>query len=107
MITGTLTGKIRSFLVYASPDGKACLAVAEISTTSYRPNYPLGLKPGDSIGLLAPDQTICALLGQSKIAKLEIQFRVVLPPLTLQPLPNLQEDFPTNQRLYRVVLVAS
>ena len=30
MITGTLTGKVRSFLVYASPDGKACLAVAEI-----------------------------------------------------------------------------
>jgi hypothetical protein len=77
------------------------------STTSYRPNYPLGLKPSESIGLLAPDQTICALLGQSKIAKLEIQSRVALPPLTLQAIPNLQEDFPTNQRLYRVVLVAS
>lgn len=73
-ITGTLIGKIRSFSVYASSDGKACLAFAEISTRLYRPNYPLGLKPGNDIGLLTSDQTMCVLLAQANIAKMEIQF---------------------------------
>ena len=44
-----MIGKVTHTIVYASSDGKACLANAQISPRLYHPNYPLGLKPGDNI----------------------------------------------------------
>jgi hypothetical protein len=111
-ITKYLEGKLLSFLIYSSSDGKACYAYARISegtTRLYPPNspLPLGLKPADQIVLLVPDQTMCVLLGQVYIAKLEVQFRVALPPLTIKALPpTIQDNFPPNQRLYRIVWVS-
>jgi hypothetical protein len=85
---------------------KLVLHFATISTKFQRPNYPLGLKPGDTIGLLVPDQTMCVFLGQANIAKIEFQFRVALPPVTTKALPpTIQDNFPPNQRLYRIVWV--
>jgi hypothetical protein len=105
-ITNVLIGKLVSFIFYSSSDGKACIAFAEISQRLYRPNYPLGLKPGNDIALLVPDQTMCVLLGQANIAKTEIQFNVAIPALTVKTLPlNIQHDLPPNQLLYRVVRV--
>jgi hypothetical protein len=105
-ITKVLIGKLVSFIFYSSSDGKACIVFAEISERLYRPNYPLGLKPGNNIGLLVPDQTMCVLLGQANIAKTEIQFYVALPALTVKALPlNIQNDLPPNQSLYKVVRV--
>jgi hypothetical protein len=107
-ITGILIGKIDSFIIYSSSDGKACIAFATISTKFQRPNYPLGLKPGDSIGLLVPDQTMCAFLGQANIAKIDLQFRVALPAVTVKAIPSsIQQDFPPNQRLYRIVWIVA
>jgi hypothetical protein len=107
-ITGILIGKIDSFVMYSSSDGKACIAFATISTKFQRPNYPLGLKPGDTIGLLVPDETMCVFLGQANIAKIEFQFRVALPPVTTKALPpSIQQDFPPNQRLYRIVWIVA
>jgi hypothetical protein len=111
-ITKYLEGKLLSFLMYSSSDGKACYAYVRISegtTRLYPPNspLPLGLKPGDQIVLLFPDQTMCVFLGQVYIAKLEFQFRVALPPLTIKALPpTIQDNFPPNQRLYRIVWVS-
>ena len=103
-ITGTLVGKILTFLMYASSDGKACIVYATISTTAYYPNYPLGLKPGDNIDLLAPDQTMCVLLGQANTANKEIAFRVALPAVTAKELPPyIQQNFP-SKAIYRAVL---
>ena len=98
--------------MYSSSDGKACYAYVSISegtTRLYPPNsqLPLGLKPGDQIVLLVPDQTMCVFLGQVHIAKLEVQFRVALPALTIKALPpTIQDNFPQNQRLYRIVWVS-
>ena len=103
-ITGTLVGKISTFLVYASSDGKACIAYATISTRAYYSNYPLGLKPDDSIELLIPDQTMCVLLGQTNVANKEIAFRVALPAVTAKDLPPyIQQNF-APKAMYRAVL---
>lgn len=100
------TGTVNGVTVYASSDGKACLANAQISTTLYHPDYPLGLKPGSYIMLLASDESICDVLNQSSIAKIEIQFRVALAPLTLKAIPpTLRADLPSSQSLYRVIQV--
>jgi hypothetical protein len=104
--SGTMAEKITHTIVYASSDGKACLANAQISTTLYHPDYPLGLKPGSYIMLLASDESICDVLNQSSIAKIEIQFRVALAPLTLKAIPpTLRADLPSSQSLYRVIQV--
>ena len=104
--SGPMVGKITHTIVYASSDGKACVANAQISTTLYRPNYPLGLKPGNFIMLLAADETICDLLSQVSIAQQEIDFHVVLAPLTLKAIPpTLRADLPSSQSLYRVVQI--
>jgi hypothetical protein len=103
-ITGTLVGKISTFLMYASSDGKACIVYATISTRLYYPNYPLGLKPDDSIELLVPDQTMCVLLGQTNVANKEIAFRVALPAVTAKELPPyIQQNF-APKAMYRAVL---
>jgi hypothetical protein len=104
--SGPMVGKITHTIVYASSDGKACVANAQISTTLYRPNYPLGLKPGNFIMLLAADETICDSLSQVSIAQQEIDFQVVLAPLTLKAIPpTLRADLPSSQSLYRVVQI--
>jgi hypothetical protein len=103
-ITGTLIGKISTFLIYASSDGKTCIAYATISTRLYYPNYPLGLKPGDSIELLVPDETMCVLLGQANAANKEIGFRVTIPAVTAKELPPyIQQNF-APKAAYRAVL---
>jgi hypothetical protein len=106
--SGTMIGKVTHTIVYASSDGKACLANAQISTKLYRPNYPLGLKPGDTVTLLASDGTFCDVLNQAAIAKIDIQFWVALAPLTVKAIPpTLREIFASNESLYRVIFVLS
>lgn len=67
-ISGTMVGKVSHTIVYASSDGKACLASAQISIELYRPDYPLGL-PGNRIMLLTSDESICDTLSQASIAQ--------------------------------------
>jgi hypothetical protein len=59
-IVGTVVGVD----IYASSDGKACIAEVQLSST--RPNS-LGLALGSTMDLLAPDESICVLLSLSKI----------------------------------------
>src|SRR5918993_1848398 len=93
-------GSVQSVQVYASSDGKVCLA--EVALPSNRPNN-LGARPGGVIELLAPDESMCVLFGQSKIGKTQIIFRVEkLTSLDAIPL-TLREDFPPdNPYVYRV-----
>ncbi len=101
--SGPMVGKITHTIVYASSDGKACLANAQISPRLYHPDYPLGLKPGNYIMLLALDESICNSLSQASIAQQEIDFRVVLAPLTVKAIPPiLRTDLASSQILYRV-----
>ena len=103
--SGPMVGIITHTIVYASSDGKACLANAKMSQRL--PDYPLGLKPGDYILLLTLDGSICASLSQASIARQEVDFRVVLTPLTLNAIPPaLRADFgPGPRTLYRVTQV--
>ena len=96
-------GSVSRVTIYASSDGKAYLA--EVRLPSDRPNN-LGIRPGGVIELLAPDESICVLFGQSKIGKTIISFDVERLT-TLNTLPStLQEDFPSDyQYLYRVIQV--
>jgi hypothetical protein len=55
---------INSVDIYASSDGKACIAKIQLSST--RPNN-LGLALGSTIDLLAPDESICILLSLARI----------------------------------------
>jgi hypothetical protein len=93
-------GSVQSVQVYASSDGKVCLA--EVALPSNRPNN-LGARPGGVIELLAPDESMCVLFGQSKIGKTQIMFRVEkLTSLDSIP-PTLREDFPPDYPyVYRV-----
>jgi hypothetical protein len=94
-ISGIMIGKISHTIVYASSDGKACLASAQISTELYRPNYPLGLKPGNLVMLLTSDESICDSLSQASIAQQEIDFRLLLLLLHQRPyLPQYERIFP-------------
>ena len=97
-----VTGSVSRVTIYASSDGKACLA--EVRLPSERPNN-LGIRPGGVIELLAPDDSICTLFGQSKIGKTIISFDVEkITPLGLPP--TLRGDFPSDyQLLYRVIQV--
>jgi hypothetical protein len=104
--SGPMVGKITHTIVYASSDGKACLANAQISPRLYHPDYPLGLKPGNYIMLLTLDENICNSLSQASIAQQEIDFRVVLAPLTVNAIPPiLRTDLASSQILYRVVQI--
>jgi hypothetical protein len=99
-----MVGKVTHTIVYASSDGKACLANVQMSQRL--PDYPLGLKPGNYILLLTLDGSICASLSQASIARQEIDFRVVLAPLALNAIPPaLRADFGSSQVLYRVTQV--
>jgi hypothetical protein len=99
VIKGVIGG-VQSVQVYASSDGKVCLA--EVALPSNRPNN-LGVRPGGVIELLAPDESMCVLFGQSKIGKTQIMFRVEkLTSLDAIP-PTLREDFPPDYPyVYRV-----
>jgi hypothetical protein len=85
-ISRTLVGTIDSFTFYSSSDGKACIAFAVISESITRLYHqtplPLGLKPGNDVALLVPDQTMRVILSQANIARTEIQFYVAVPALT-------------------------
>jgi hypothetical protein len=103
---GVLEGRVynKIYYIYASSDGKACLALVSISLIYGTPN--LGFKPGDMMTLLAPDESICAYLGQSVLANKDFQFWVAPTPLTLKAIPpTLRENFPPNQSLYRVISI--
>jgi hypothetical protein len=97
-----VTGSVSRVTIYASSDGKACLA--EVGLPSNRPNN-LGIRPGGVIELLAPNDSFCTLFGQSKIGKTIISFDVEkITPLGLPP--TLRGDFPSDyQYLYRVIQV--
>ena len=62
-------------------------------------------EPGEPITVLAPDESICVLFGQSKMGKTQITFDVEkITSLGLPP--TLREDFPPDyQLLYRVIRV--
>ena len=95
-------GKVNQVTIYASSVGKACLAAVE--PPSNRPNE-LGIRPGGTIELLAPNESFCTLFGQSKIGKTIIFLDV--ERLTTLGLPStLREDFPPDyQYLYRAIQV--
>jgi hypothetical protein len=97
-------GMVTSVLTYASSDGKACLAMVDLPAN--RPNN-LGLKPGSTIELLAPDESLCTSLGLAKIGKGQMSFQVALPHLTVKVIPlSLLDEFPTDyELLYRVLRV--
>jgi hypothetical protein len=97
-----VTGSVSRVTIYASSDGKAC--IAQVGLPNNRPNN-LGIRAGGNIELLAPDESICVLFGQSKIGKIIISFDVEkITPLGLPP--TLRADFPPDyQLLYRVIQV--
>lgn len=97
-----VTGSVSRVTIYASSDGKACLA--QVGLPNNRPNN-LGIRPGGNIELLAPDESICVLFGQSKIGKIIISFDVEkITPLGLPS--TLRADFPPDyQLLYRAIQV--
>ncbi len=97
-------GIVTSVLTYASSDGKACIAVVNLPAN--RPNN-LGIEPGGSIELLAPDESLCTSLGLAKIGKGQMSFQVALPHLTVKVIPQtLLDEFPPDYNgLYRVLRV--
>jgi hypothetical protein len=80
-IVGVATNSID---IYASSDGKACIAKVQLSST--RPNS-LGLALGSTIDLLAPDENICTLLSLSRISDRGV-FLDVEKLTTLNALPS-------------------
>lgn len=97
-------GIVTSVLTYASSDGKACIAMVDLPGN--RPNN-LGLPPGSTIELLAPDESLCTSLGLAKIGKGQMSFQVALPHLTVKVVPQtLLDEFPPDyEYLYRVLRV--
>jgi Flp pilus assembly protein CpaB len=99
-----VTGKVNHISSYVSSAGKACIGVVELP--SDRPNN-LGLKPGEAIALLAPNESFCTLFGLSKIGKTQILFNAQritassLPPAIQAELIIPWEDYD----IYRVTRV--
>jgi hypothetical protein len=100
-VTGTVTRVVN----YASSDGKACMAVAQLP--SDRPNN-LKLKPGELIALLAPNESFCTLFGLSKIGKTQIVI-YLSQEITASSLPRAIQADPIiiweNYDTYRVTRV--
>jgi acyl-CoA synthetase (AMP-forming)/AMP-acid ligase II len=77
-----------------------------VELPSDRPNN-LGLKPGEAIALLAPNESFCTLFGLSKIGKTQILFNAQritassLPPAIQAELIIPWEDYD----IYRVTRV--
>lgn len=97
-------GIVTSVLTYASSDGKACIAMVDLPGN--RPNN-LGLPPGSTMELLAPDESLCTSLGLAKIGKGQMSFQVALPSLNVKVIPQtLLDEFPPDyEYLYRVLRV--
>ena len=62
-------GTVTRVTNYASSDGKACIAMVQLPID--RPN-DLNVEPGDTIAVLAPNESFCTLFSQSKIGKTQI-----------------------------------
>ena len=86
-VTGTVTHVVN----YASSDGKACFAMVQLPID--RPNN-LNLEPGESIVVLAPNESFCTLFGQSKISKTQI-VAFIAQKITVSSLPRAIQADPT------------
>jgi hypothetical protein len=95
-IVGTIVGVD----IYSSSDGKACIAEVQLSST--RQNE-LGIRPGGNIELVAPDESICILFGQSQIGKKIVNFNVERL-MTFDALPpTIQSEIPPDyEYIYKV-----
>ena len=78
-----IVGTVGGVDIYASSDGKACIAEVHLSST--RPNN-LGLALGSTIDLLAPDESICELFSLSSMNNRGV-FLEVQKLTTLNALP--------------------
>jgi hypothetical protein len=95
-----IVGTVIGVDIYASSDGKACIAEVQLSST--RPNS-LGIALGSTIDLLAPDENICVLFSLSIINKSGV-FLDVEKLTTLNALPptlRATGEYPVT-RLYVV-----
>jgi hypothetical protein len=86
-VTGTVTRVVN----YASSDGRACIAMVQLP--SDRPNN-LNLEQGESIVILAPNESFCTLFGQSKIGKTPIVV-FIAQKITVSSLPRAFQADPT------------
>jgi hypothetical protein len=95
-----IVGTVIGVDIYASSDGKACIAEVQLSST--RPNS-LRIALGSTIDLLAPDENICVLFSLSRINKSGV-FLDVEKLTTLNALPptlRATGEYPVT-RLYVV-----
>jgi hypothetical protein len=86
-----VTGTVIHVVNYASSDGKACMAMVQLPIN--RPNN-LNLEPGESIVVLAPNESFCTLFGQSKISKTQI-VAFIAQKITVSSLPRAIQADPT------------
>jgi len=84
-------GTVTRVTNYASSDGKACIAM--VTLPSGRPNN-LNLEAGESIVVLAPNESFCTLFGQSKISKTQILV-FIAQKITASSLPRAIQADPT------------
>jgi hypothetical protein len=100
-VMGTVTRVVN----YASSDGKACIAM--VTLPSGIPNN-LNLEPGESIALLAPNESFCTLFGQSKISKTQILV-FIAQKIIASSLPRAIQADPTviweTFNIYRITRV--
>jgi hypothetical protein len=100
-VMGTVTRVVN----YASSDGKACIAMVQLPIN--RPNN-LNLEPGESIVVLAPNESFCTLFSQSKIGKIQILV-FIAQKITASNLPRGIQADPTviweTFDIYRVTRV--
>jgi hypothetical protein len=86
--TVQVAGRVVAAIISAS---KTCIALVELPGD--KPNL-LGLTPGTTITLIAPNESFCTLFGLSKIGKTQIQF-------VTQKAPSSTE---TEYRVTQVIL---
>jgi hypothetical protein len=75
------TGTVNGVTVYASSDGKACLAAVTVSKTANR-----------VVELLTSDANICDLLGKAKEGGLKLSFEGMKVDLSVIP-QGFRKDF--------------
>ena len=104
--TKYVAGNVMRVDIYTSSDGKACMAGVQL--LSNRPNE-LGIRPGSNIELVAPDESICILFGQSQIGKKIVNFNIerlmtfdALPPTIRSEIP---QDYEYIYKVHRVRMV--
>jgi hypothetical protein len=86
-----VTGTVNRVVNYASSDGKACIAMVQLPID--RPNN-LNLELGEPIVVLAPNESVCTLFGQSKIGKTPIVV-FIAQKITVSSLPRAFQADPT------------